>query len=86
LRAGDVTLQVFGFTIRNVLPCISVPLRAGETEVPLDLQYCFQQAYDAGPYQRGAVDYSRPPRPALSPEDAAWAAERLRESGAANPA
>jgi hypothetical protein len=77
LRTLDPRLQVFGFTVRDELPCISVPLREGEAEVPLDLQFCFQQAYDAGPYRRGAVDYTRPTRPPLSPADAAWAAERL---------
>ncbi|HUG93887.1 MAG TPA: DUF4058 family protein [Planctomycetaceae bacterium] len=76
-RAADSTLQVFACTVRETLPCIPVPLREGEAEVVLDLQYCFQQAYDAGPYRRGAVDYRQPPRPPLSPEDTAWAAERL---------
>lgn len=69
--------EIFPFTIREWLPCISVPLRKGEPEVPLDLQFVFNRAFDRGPYRRGAVDYSRPPEPPLAPEDAAWA-ETLR--------
>jgi hypothetical protein len=43
------------------------------------LQYVFDRAYGAGPYRRGAVDYAGPvPAPALSDEDAAWAAELPR--------
>ena len=32
----------------------------------------FQQAYDRGPYARGAVDYDRPPDPPVRPELADW--------------
>jgi hypothetical protein len=66
------------WSVREMLPCIPIPLREGETEVPLDLQYVFNRAYDGGPYRRGAVDYSRPPRPPLTDEDAAWAEDLLR--------
>ncbi len=68
--------QVFPVSPRGWLPCIPVPLKRGEAEVPLDLQYVFNRTYDTGPYRRGAVDYSGPPpAPRLSAEDAAWAAE-----------
>ena len=47
------------------------------------------QAYDGGPYRRGAVDYAATPSdPLLTPEDAAWAAELTRawrEPIVANP-
>jgi hypothetical protein len=71
--------QAFPVSLRGCLPCIPVPLKRGEEEVPLDLQYVFNRTYDNGPYRRGAVDYSgRPPAPRLSAEDAAWAAELTR--------
>ena len=71
--------QIFPVSLRGWLPCIPVPLKRGEAEVPLDLQYVFNRAYDTGPYRRGAVDYSGPPpAPRLSAEDAAWAAELTR--------
>ena len=71
--------QIFPVGLREWLPCIPVPLKRGEEEVPLDLQFVFNRAYNTGPYRRGAVDYSKlPPAPRLNPDDAAWAVERPR--------
>ena len=72
-RAGGLAYQVFPCALREWLPCIPVPLKQGEPEVPLDLQFVFNRAYDGGPYRRGAVDYARPPEPPLSGDDAGWA-------------
>lgn len=80
-RGARVGHELFAFTLRDLLPCITVPLREGEAEVPLDLQYVFHLAYDAGPYRRGAVDYTAPPDPPLRSEDLTWADELLRERG-----
>jgi hypothetical protein len=79
-RAGGVVAyDLFPVGLREWLPCIQVPLKPGEAEVLLDLQYMFNRAYDSGPYRRGAVDYSQPPpEPPLTPEDAAWAADLTR--------
>jgi hypothetical protein len=79
-RGGDaVDYEIFPVSLRGCLPCIPVPLKRGEEEVPLDLQYVFNRTYDTGPYRRGAVDYSGPlPAPRLSAEDTAWAAELTR--------
>ncbi|AGA24634.1 DUF4058 family protein [Singulisphaera acidiphila] len=78
-RAESVGYEVFPFSLREWLPCIPVPLKQEESEVPLDLQYVFNRAYDGGPYRRGAVDYARPPSPSLSEADAAWAELLLRD-------
>jgi hypothetical protein len=76
---GLSAYQGFPVGLREWLPCIPVPLKQDEDEVLLDVQIVFNRAYDTGPYRRGAVDYSAPPPPpALSDEDAAWAAERTR--------
>jgi hypothetical protein len=76
---GGIGYQVFPFGLRELLPCIPVPLKREEEDVRLDLQLVFNRTYDTGPYRRGAVDYSAPPPPpALSDEDAAWAAELTR--------
>lgn len=72
-RGGVLAYQVFPFGLREWLPCIPVPLKQDEPEVPLDLQFVFNRAYDGGPYRRGAVDYNRPPEPPLSGDDAGWA-------------
>ncbi len=76
---GASAYQVFPVSLREWLPCIPVPLKEGEEEVALDLQFVLNRAYDSGPYRRGAVDYAAPPpEPALGDEDAAWAAELTR--------
>lgn len=76
---GTVGYEVFPCVLREWLPCIPVPLKEGEPEVPLDLQYVMNRAYESGPYLRGAVDYASAPDPPLSPHDLEWAAERLRD-------
>lgn len=80
-RSAGVHFQMFPIRIREVLPVVAVPLREGEGEVPLDLQYVFNRAYDSGPYRRGAVNYSQPPQPPLRGDEADWAAQLLREKG-----
>ena len=76
-RGGRFRLQLFPGFLREPLPTVAIPLREREPEVRLDLQDCFRQTYDSGPYRRGAVDYARPPRPRLPKEHRAWAAERV---------
>ena len=78
-RGERTAVEVFGSMLREWLPCIPVPLKQEEPEVPLDLQFVFNRTYEGGPYRRGAVDYSRPPVPPLSEADAAWADAWLRE-------
>lgn len=80
-RAAEGEYQVFPFTVRDWLPCIPIPLREGGSELVLDLQFVFNQSYDAGPYLRGAVDYSASPDPPLRPEDVTWAQGLLRAAG-----
>ena len=80
---GAVGFQIYPFGVRDPLPVVEIPLHEHEgQEVVLDLQTVFTRAYDAGPYNRGAVDYGGGiPAPPLSPEDAAWADELLRRAG-----
>jgi hypothetical protein len=77
-RRGNPGLGYYAypFGLREWMPCIGVPLKEGEAEVPLDLQYAFNRMYDGGPYRR-AIDYSRAPEPPLSEADAGWAVEVL---------
>ena len=78
---GISAYQIFPVAVTEPLPCIPVPLRQREEEVPLDVQFIFQRAYDSGPYRRGAVDYTCPPEPALPDELATWADECLPAAG-----
>lgn len=77
---GSIRFQAFPVSIREMLPCIPVPLRAGEPETPLDLQYVITRAYAGGPYARGAVSYDQPPDPPLAGEDAEWARAMVRDA------
>lgn len=77
--SGVGAYHIYPVGLRESLPCIAVPLKEGEDEVPLDLQYAFDRTYDTGPYQRGAVDYAESiPSPSLDEEDAAWASGLTR--------
>ena len=76
-RGVDFRLRVFPAFLRESLPVIAVPLREYEEELPLDLQCCFGTVYDAGPYRRGLIDYTRPPAVPLPEDHRAWAAERI---------
>ena len=62
--------------LRERLPIISIPLRATDSDVPLDLQPLLDLAYRNGTYDD--TDYSANPVPPLDREDAAWAEGILR--------
>ncbi len=80
-RRGMVTdYELYPVALKEPLPCIPVPLRAGEEDVPLDLQVMVNRAYAGGPYRR-MVDYTQPPDPPLSEEQATWARELLSAVG-----
>ena len=63
------------------LPAIRVPIRVGMQGIAVDIQELFDQSYDCGPYDRGAVDHGKPPDPPLPPELASWANECLQKAG-----
>lgn len=79
-RGARRSFQVFPIHLPKPLPVIAVPLREGEREVPLDLQYAFQQTYDRGPYRRGAVNYDSPQNPPLPETLRPWASELIRRA------
>jgi hypothetical protein len=72
--------EVWGFTVRQKLPRIRVPLAGDDPDIVLDLQKILDQVYDAGKFERD-VDYRRPPAVPLSRADAKWARSLLREKG-----
>jgi hypothetical protein len=65
--------EIYRAPLRRRLPTINIPLRESDPDAKLDLQSLIEQAYRNGAYDD--IDYSVPPEPPLSPEDAAWAAE-----------
>jgi hypothetical protein len=76
-RGAQLDYELFSVRLEDPLPCIPVPLREGEPEAPLDVQYVFDHVYEGGPYARGAVDYGVSPDPPVRPELADWLARRL---------
>jgi hypothetical protein len=59
------------------LPRVRVPLAGDDPDVILDVQAVLAQLHDAGSYD-DRIDYGAPCRPPLSPEDQAWANERVQ--------
>jgi hypothetical protein len=68
--------SVLSFGLRDPLPRIMIPLLPANGVAFLDLQRCLDRAYDEAPHAAD-VDYSQPPIPRLSDEDAAWARQLL---------
>ena len=64
--------DMYPVSIVQPLPTIAIPLREDESDVPLNLQTAFNRTYDGGPYRRGAIDYTKPPNPALNDEQELW--------------
>ena len=76
-RAGRLRAEVWAAGLRDPLPTVPVPLLPGDPPAGLDLNDCLATLYDEAGYDI-ALDYDGPPpRPPLSPEDAAWVAERV---------
>ncbi|MDA1230938.1 MAG: DUF4058 family protein, partial [Planctomycetota bacterium] len=69
--------DMYPISIREPLPVIAIPLRQNEADVRLNLQSAFNRTYDGGPYRRGAVDYSKPPYPALQQAQELWRLELM---------
>jgi hypothetical protein len=67
----------YAWSVRRPLPAIHVPLKAGESDVVLDLASAFTFAYDHGYYHR-RLRYQSPPRAALSAADREWAQAVVR--------
>jgi hypothetical protein len=62
---------VWPVRLRDRLPEIPIPLRAGEPDPRLDLQEALDRVYDAAGY--AYYIYRGNPSPPLAPDDAAWA-------------
>ena len=63
--------------LHEPLPIIRIPLRPGDRDAALALQSLINETYERGRYER-RIKYSKPPEPALPPQDWAWAQEHLR--------
>jgi len=73
--------RLFPVTLNQPLPVINVPLADVDPDAAVDLKAIFTRTYEAGDYH-WLVRYDRPCVPPLSPEDQAWADERIKAARA----
>jgi hypothetical protein len=71
--------DVWGFTVRNPVPSIPVPLKQKDGSVPAHLQRLLDEIYDTSRYA-ARIDYAQPPVPALREPDAEWAADLTKKA------
>jgi uncharacterized protein DUF4058 len=76
LAADPAAVYLYPLRLQQPLPSIPIPLRPNDAEVRLDLQSLVEGAYLNGRYDR-RLDYSKPPEPPLSGDDAAWSDQLL---------
>ncbi|MFM9959639.1 MAG: DUF4058 family protein [Planctomycetaceae bacterium] len=67
---------LFGASLREPLPTISIPLRPKDRDVSLNIQQIINLVYERGRYAK--LSYQTNPEPPFSPEDAVWVDELLR--------
>ncbi len=72
--------DVYAIPLAAPLPAVPVPLSPGDADVSLDLQLALTTIYDLCGYDL-AVNYARPPKVRLPPEEARWVEERLQAAG-----
>lgn len=80
VRHRRLDFEYYPIHLRDRLPKIRLPLRAGDEDAVLDLQQAFDDAYDTGPYAV-RVDYSIVCDPPFGELDAEWANELLKIKG-----
>jgi hypothetical protein len=81
-RAGlRAKCDVYGWSMRQPLPRIPIPLLAPDPDAALDLPALFAIGYERGRYAR-ALDYSAALDLPLAPADRSWAEELARKNRA----
>ena len=80
-RAGEFreAFELYTRRLRDRLPRVRIPLADDDPDVALDIQAVLSHAYETGGF-RDRIDYARPCKPPLSPEDQAWADALVREA------
>ena len=71
--------EVYAFTLRDPIPDFAVPLLSDDPEPVVPLNHLVHDLYDRAGYDL-TIDYSQPPVPPLSPEDATWTAALVAKS------
>jgi hypothetical protein len=79
-RRGVRQHEIYPISLRQRLPRIRIPLKAGDEDAALDLQSVVDAVYDISAYAR-RLDYGIAPIPPLNPEHVQWADELLTSAG-----
>lgn len=79
-NAPPYKARLYPFALRQPIPTFPLPLRPDDAEPLVDLGALLQGVYDRAGYDM-VINYQQPPPPPLNEEDAAWAAEQLRQGG-----
>jgi len=74
------TAEIYPIHLAQKLPTIKIPLRQGDTDVPLDLQGLIEESYRKGGYD-GTINHRFEPDPPLTRDEAEWVDELLRSKG-----
>jgi hypothetical protein len=69
--------EVYGWSIREKLPVIPIPLKAPDFDVALDLATAFSMSYERNRYHR-TMRYRTPVEGSLSDDDRNWIAEIVK--------
>ena len=72
---------LYPFGVREPIPAVPLPLRAGDDEPEVDLQTALHNLFDRAGYDLAIDNYRLAPEPPLEPDDAAWAGSLLRSRG-----
>lgn len=80
--AGEVRGKIWPMRLASRLKTIGIPLKSGEPDAPLNLQAVLDTVYARAGYDL-VIDYTQPPDPPLTPEQAAWAQSVLANAVAA---
>jgi hypothetical protein len=73
--------ETYPTTVRERLPRVGIPLRAGEADVLLDLPALLSRAYDNGAYA-DVLDYTQDPDPPFGGDHAEWVRSVARSTNA----
>jgi hypothetical protein len=78
-RAGSHVADLWVIRLQDPLPIVSVPLRAPDDDIVLDLRTAFSTIYDRAAYDL-SVDYAEPPPPPLSAAEEQWVRQLLNHT------
>jgi hypothetical protein len=77
--ANRARYELYPIAVSEMLPRFSIPLRAPDADVPLDLQAALARCYDEGAYD-DLIDYTQPPSTVLAEVERQFVLARLRDA------